>query len=64
MTKVTFTFKNIQKIEKFAKVTLRSYFHYGTPNAKFKYENGEELDLKEGDQIFKDRSGNIFKKIN
>ena len=72
MKKIAFTFENIKKIEIFAGVTLYSYYQIGKPSATFHFPlpEGEssykqkELKLDDGDIIFKDKSGNIFKKIN
>jgi len=70
MKQIIFTFENIKKIEVFAGVTLYSYYQFGTPSATFKFPaeegNGKskELELKEGEVIFKDKNNNIFKKVN
>jgi len=68
MKKITFTFSNIRKIEEFSNCKIQSYFEIGTPSATFFFLDGnvntKELKLLEGDEIFKDRQGRIFKKIN
>ena len=72
MKQIIFTFENIKKIEVFVGVTLYSYYQIGTPSATFKFPlpEGElsykqkELNLEEGEVIFKDKNNNIFKKVN
>jgi len=72
MKQIVFTFENIKKIEIFAGVKLYSYYQIGKPSATFHFPKLEgdssysatELQLSEGEIIFKDKSGNIFKKVN
>jgi hypothetical protein len=66
MKQIIFTFENIKKIEVFADATLYSYFQIGKPQATFKLNNEQktEIELREGEIIFKDKNNNLFKKIN
>ena len=72
MKQIVFTFENIKKIEIFAGVTLYSYYQIGKPNATFHFPilegesrySSKELQLEEGEILFKDKAGNIFKKVN
>lgn len=69
MKSIVFNFKNIEKVEKFTGTKLESYFNIGTPSATFLFPKKEgeyrqkELKIKEGDVLYKDRSGVLFFKV-
>lgn len=69
MRSIKFSFENLKKIEQFAGVKIWYYSEIGTPTCEFEYPKEEneylskKLILKEGDEIFKDSKGNLYKKI-
>lgn len=72
MKELVFNFENIREVEKAIGAKLYSYFEMGTPSATFKFptQEGEseysakEIQLKQGESVFVDESGNVFKKMN
>ena len=67
MKSIIFNKDNILKVSEFLKRDVYSYFAIGEPSVSFKTQdgNGEDKNLvfKSGDTIFKDRNGNVFKKL-
>lgn len=75
MKKITFTIENVKKVEKFLGAKMESYFQIGTPKARFKfpsniagedsvYHSGKELEIGDGDVLFKNTKGEILLKVN
>lgn len=70
MKKITFKFENTKKVEEFLGAKLYCYFNSSTHEATFKFPakeglyKEEELKIKIGDTLFKNRKGEIFIQIN